>query len=177
MSLYSLIKSGKVKVNRRSSNQHRFWSYIDKNGPRHPKLRSKCWLWNKTVVGGYGVLFVDGIPWKAHRYSYLLHRGEFPRELQVLHRCDNTTCTNPKHIFLGTQLDNIRDMQSKNRQRGAVGERNKKAKLSEEQVVEVRRKYKKGCPVNGCKPLADKLGVHPNSISNIVCGTTWGHLV
>jgi hypothetical protein len=78
-----------------------------------------CWEWRGSRHHqGYG-MFMEAHkkPVKAHRLSWRLHNGEIPASLCVLHRCDNTGCVNPAHLFLGTQLDNIRDMVSKGRNR------------------------------------------------------------
>lgn len=81
-----------------------------------------CWEWQKTKDRvGYGRLKVslgsrDSFRHEsAHRYSYLLFVGEIPTGMCVLHKCDNRSCVNPGHLFLGTQKDNIRDMHAKGR--------------------------------------------------------------
>lgn len=67
-------------------------------------------------VDGYGRFYFDGKFWMAHRLSYTLQVGEIPSGMQVLHVCDNPPCINIKHLFLGTNADNVADKVSKNRQ-------------------------------------------------------------
>ena len=86
----------------------RYWSRVTKT--------SSCWNWTgSTINTGYGVLFVQGRLRTAHRLSWELHHGPIPEGLCVLHRCDNRTCVNPSHLFLGTKKQNTQDMLSKGR--------------------------------------------------------------
>jgi hypothetical protein len=82
---------------------------------------SGCWLWIGATNGkGYGKIQQGrrgGIPLLAHRVSWELHRGPIPDGLMVLHQCDSPPCVNPDHLFLGTGLDNMRDMVAKSRHR------------------------------------------------------------
>lgn len=96
-----------------------------------------CWHWKGTKCPqGYGHISYKGRPTGAHRVSYLLHRGDFPRHLQVLHTCNNTSCVNPDHLFIGTQKDNMEDRKAKGRT--LFGERNQLAKLTKYQVRRIR---------------------------------------
>lgn len=97
----------------------RFWSKVNKG------LRpDDCWIWTAGKSNGYGIFRVgDNKTISAHRYSYILHNGKEPGSLFVCHRCDNPSCVNPDHLFLGTQGDNIQDMIDKGRFRHAVGEK------------------------------------------------------
>jgi len=76
-----------------------------------------CWPWIGYInKGGYGKIFFRGRLESAHRVSYMLaHNMESLPESCVLHACDNSKCVRPDHLFLGTQLDNIKDMNSKGR--------------------------------------------------------------
>lgn len=87
----------------------RFWQYVDKT--------NECWNWTKCLnEKGYGIFGVDGKKVdRAHRIAYRLCVGEIPAGLFVCHHCDNPKCVRPDHLFLGTNLDNVKDMFLKNR--------------------------------------------------------------
>jgi hypothetical protein len=91
--------------------QERFWLFVKKT--------EACWLWTGSVNGkGYGQISQHkrGLrPLQSHRFSWTLHFGAIPKGMRVLHRCDNPTCVRPDHLFLGTDMDNTKDMISKGR--------------------------------------------------------------
>jgi hypothetical protein len=97
---------------------------------------NNCWLWKRSKIKGYGKSDFKGKTIKAHRLSYLTFVGEIPNNLHVLHNCDNPVCVNPKHLFLGTNQDNMNDKVNKNRQ--AKGEDNGSSKLVQKKVNEIR---------------------------------------
>jgi hypothetical protein len=95
--------------------EERFWAKVDKSaGP------NGCWPWLGAVSRqncGYGRLRFKGRMVAAHRLSWQLTQGPIPRGLHVLHLCDESGCVNSRHLFLGTQCDNNRDMANKGRAR------------------------------------------------------------
>ena len=96
----------------------RFWEKVDKNGPIHPVLGTRCWLWTANInpVTGYGQFsLTHSTGTRVHRLAWELTNGPITGGLCVLHSCDNKPCVNPGHLFLGTKLDNTQDMIAKGR--------------------------------------------------------------
>ncbi len=96
----------------------RFWRHVNKNGPLHPVLGTRCWVWTaSTSEFGYGVTHdADGRTILAHRLSYQLEHGvTLASEICILHRCDNPPCVSPEHLFEGDRVINNEDMRSKGR--------------------------------------------------------------
>lgn len=181
LDLYVLIKSGRIRVTKNTSPPiHRFWNRLDKNGPIHP-VCGQCWQWSGgTSHNGYGQFMVGGKGLRAHRFAYTLLIGPIPEGLDILHRCDNRMCVNPKHLFVGTALDNQRDKVVKERQ--ARGEGNAAHKLTENEILEIRRRYKLRSnryhdPINGQGALAREFKTTQANISIIVQRKGWKHLV
>lgn len=156
----------------KSKAQHRFWQWVDKNGPMHQTL-GRCWIWMGSIRGTnspYGQFMVSSVRMGAHRYSWTIHHGKIPDGLNVLHKCDNPICVNPAHLFIGTHGDNVRDKVLKNRQ--CYGERNGRSILTESQVREIRRRYKYGT----ARTLAAEFNVSKSAIHMIVKGRNWKHI-
>jgi len=105
------------------------------------------------------------------RLIYSTLHGEIPMGMVVCHHCDNPSCINPAHLFLGTQNDNVQDMIRKGRRAVSRGQKNGRSKLSDEQVREIRDAYdgRRGAQT----VLARKYGVSCTQISGIVRGTKW----
>lgn len=78
---------------------------------------STCHWWVAALdTYGYGQILVDKVSQRAHRIAYEMYIGKIPDGLQVLHTCDNRSCVNPDHFFLGTNQDNVDDKVKKGRQ-------------------------------------------------------------
>jgi hypothetical protein len=128
-----------------------------------------CWGWSGFKHKGYGRLRVGSSAVGAHRVSWLLNKGPIPSGLTVLHRCDNPECTNPAHLFLGTNVDNNLDRNAKGRQ--ARGERASTAKLTEARVREIRA----SSPAD-FNDLAARFSVSRTTIRFAHSGRTWSHV-
>lgn len=150
----------------------RFLSKINQNG------ENGCWEWQGSLFKtGYGKFSIGRKTLYAHRVSYEIHIGIIPKGMLIMHTCDNPSCVNPKHLVLGTQRENIRDMISKGRDNhtggNSCGERNSQAKLSQSQVNEIRELYSTGIVTQDI--LAVYFGVSSSHISNIITGHKWNN--
>lgn len=177
MDLYEQIKTGLLWIHKRSPAEWRFWQRVDKNGPVHP-VYGQCWMWTGLRKGiWHGFFMVSRQVIYVHRFSHELHVGPIPSGMCVLHRCDNPPCVNPAHLFLGTRVDNNLDREEKGRGGDHKGRRNGRAKLTEDQVREVRERYCCPCPGHGnATALAREFGVTPSAIHFIGKGQHWRHV-
>jgi hypothetical protein len=144
----------------------RYEKYVVRRGP------DECWGWTGFKYKGYGRLNVGGMTKGAHRVSYEINVGAVPDGLTVLHRCDNPECTNPHHLFLGTNADNNLDRDQKGR--AARGERIHRAKLDAAKVRQIRTMDPKSPTAQ--RALGERLGVSEGTIRAVLTGRTWGHV-
>ena len=169
----------------------KFCSYTcSKTGPRKSlsdsffkrviKKQGECWGWiGSKDKDGYGVFnrrnyFYPGEQ-RASRISWLIHKGPIANGLMVLHNCDNPECTNPEHLFLGDAMDNNQDMVRKGRAVYLHGQESPNSKLTEKQVLEIRRRAsEEGRGIQ--RRLAKELGVGFKAISKIVNRQRWAHV-
>ena len=149
----------------------RFWSKVDKT--------EQCWEWTAAKFWhGYGCFGVKvGGKFKtsyAHRVAFEEANGPIPSGLFVLHKCDNRACVRPDHLFLGTQLDNMRDCAQKGRKPGKrlFGEQNYAAKLTDAKV-KIIKYVGAGLPQ---QKLAYVFGVSQTMIGSILRGKSWAHI-
>jgi hypothetical protein len=149
----------------------RFLSKIDRSaGPRG------CWLWLKSASwDGYGYFRFMGKVMLAHRVAYSLRHGEVPpSDTCVLHSCDNPSCVNPRHLFLGTRLDNNVDRESKGRGNHPKGRCNGNSKLRESDVRWIRRLYWKYSVSQ--QEIANRFSISTGPVYQIVHYRTWRHV-
>ncbi len=142
------------------SDMCRFMSHVTKT--------ESCWNWNSSKDGGgYGQTNIGSEKIKAHRLSYELFKGQITDNLLVCHSCDNPSCVNPDHLWLGTNNDNMKDMHNK----GRIF-----TKLTAYQVNKIRdvwnNNYYHGVGTELCK----KYGITIGHLSNIVNRKIWKHI-
>jgi hypothetical protein len=129
-----------------------------------------CWLWTGAKdYDGYGQISVSGKSARAHRVSYEDKHGTIPLGAVLCHHCDNPSCINPDHMFLGTNADNVADKISKGRQ--ARGEVQGSAKLTADKVLAIR-----AAKTMTQRALAKQYGVSQGQIYNVRSGKHWGHV-
>jgi hypothetical protein len=140
----------------------------------------QCWLWvGSKNTDGYGGFTLNKKNTGSHRASYIIYVGDIPKGMSVLHKCDVRNCVNPKHLFLGTQLDNVRDMFTKGRRekvtKGAFkkGVEHPRSKINDDIVREI-RKLKKGRGV--FTEFAKKHGISRTLVGYIYHGRAWQHV-
>jgi hypothetical protein len=166
-----------------------FWKYVNKDGriqPHVPHL-GKCWERISSIQEGYSRFPVNGKTVKAHRFSWILHFGEIPNSLCVLHKCDNRCCVNPNHLFLGTPTDNVFDCIAKNRNKAPKkencwahndssriqGSNHGRSKLNESQAIEIRNLADSGQDFHA---IAKKFDVCRHTVFLIFKRKTWRHV-
>jgi hypothetical protein len=158
----------------------RFWPKVDKRTP------DECWPWVSTKdrdgYGQFGVMLYHKGWWqlRAHVVSFNFATGLWPDKGQeICHSCDNPSCVNPAHLFLGSPKVNKQD--SIKKRRHAYGERHGMHKLTEEQVRAIKHEY--FCLPSGpsgrrtgITELAEKYGINKNHVTSIGRGRAWKYL-
>jgi hypothetical protein len=151
-----------------------FWPKVDMTP------RSGCWLWTGTrATRGmtYGRVYLPGgRAVSAHRVMWHLIVGPLSPGVDVLHSCDNAGCCNPGHLRAGDHEANMSDMRDRRRARGFAyrfGEQNPSAKLSNDQVREIRRRHATGETMAG---LGREFGVGANTIWKIIHRVRWAQV-
>lgn len=142
----------------------RFASKVDSAGGA-----DACWPWTAGRCGGYGA--VKGSHYRekvAHRLAYRLVVGDIPAGFVVRHKCDNRLCCNPRHLEIGTHVDNVADRVK--RGRSACREQNGRAKLAAREVWAIRAA---GSSVKPSVLAAHFRVVDPATVRAILTGKTW----
>lgn len=146
----------------------RFWSKVDRAaGP------DGCWLWVPGASGGrrYGNFYVGQRSLRAHRVAFALEFGGDLDGVVVCHRCDNTLCVNPAHLFAGTQADNVHDMMAKGRSVAVRGEQHGCARLSASDVDQIRALVDAGH--HTITAVSALFGVSRRQVRRIAAGESW----
>lgn len=139
---------------------------------RKVKKTESCWLWTaNTHSFGYGLFSVNRKTISAHRYSYILHKGDIPSGLVIRHKCNTPNCVNPEHLELGTQADNIQDAVKLNRH--CHGESHGMVSITDEIALLIKQELAKGI---SAARIAKELDVSKHIVYAIKYGKTWKHL-
>ncbi len=180
--VYFYIMGSKMSTNSKmplvylGMNDTKFWAKVDMCGP------DACWMWKAGYTrSGYGQ-HKAGV--YAHRYAWeqANNASIIPGKQNVVrHSCDRPACCNPAHLTLGSQSDNMMDMQRKGRgdfsglrPYGRLGENNHGAKLTAEAVTEIRRLHKTGDL--SLRAIAVLFNVRHSTIEDVVRRRTWRHI-
>lgn len=131
---------------------------------------SDCWEYSGGKdAAGYGAVYAMSETLRAHRVSYEHFNGSIPEGLMICHSCDNPPCVNPKHLWPGTNRDNMIDMASKGRGGKARGTQNGTAKITPEDAIEI---YNLKGKEEGYK-IAERYGITGAAVSSIQNGKNW----
>jgi len=155
---------------------------------RHVRPRTNgCWEWTAArSYQAYGISALDGRKQQAHRVSYQLFVGKIALGRLACHRCDHPWCVNPKHLFIGTQQDNMSDMKRKGRSATGSkhmsvvhpeslhrGEAQYKSKLTEHDVKVIRQLVSLG---QSCQQISDTFNINRQHIGRIKNRKAWRHI-
>lgn len=150
--------------------EKQFWAKVEKT--------DTCWLWrgchDHIRPDAYGYVRYCHEKYRAHRLAWMLANGPIPDGLFVCHRCDTPLCVNPDHLFLGTAQDNSDDKCQKGRERYDVGSAHPRAKLTEADVLEIRRLRDQGLAT--IAELSERYAVAHPTISSVATRRSWRHL-
>ena len=140
---------------------------------------NECWLTDLSTntTGGYPRLKISRGKIKyiigMHRISYYIHCGDIPDNLLVCHKCNNTECVNPYHLYIGSHQDNVNDRTLAGNNQ--IGELNIFAILTDDQVTQIlidvyNNKY------NNLVEIAQEYNVGRSTIYDIFSGSKWKHI-
>lgn len=144
-----------------STLRERFHSYVLKGD------KAACWPWQGSILKtGYGSIRERGRSIRANRLAYeFAHNVQLRASEHVLHRCDNRSCCNPNHLFLGTPKTNSDDKIAKRRH--VFGEKHHACKVTSDQIVAIRAAKKAGVTQ---RRIAEAFGISEGAVSGILSG-------
>tara|TARA_Y100000310_G_scaffold240365_1_gene244193 strand:+ start:516 stop:974 length:459 start_codon:yes stop_codon:yes gene_type:complete len=127
------------------------------------------WPWGRNRLGYGGVQFNK--KWhRAHRVAWILFVGPIPKDMFVCHHCDNPPCVNPNHLWIGSHRDNVDDMLNKGRSNNHHGQNNPNARLTEDDVSEIKHRYDEG---EYQYEIARVFGISQQHVSQITRDVRW----
>lgn len=138
-----------------------------------------CWEWQKSKVCGYGRTrdYETKKDILAHRLSYNIFKGSIPENKSICHSCDNPSCCNPEHLWIGSHRENMLDSNQKGRtykvSYDSKGLKNGNAKISEEEVRNIRKLSSEG--MRDCD-IARKYKMSQTNVRRIKRGYLWKHI-
>jgi len=132
------------------------------------------WL-GKLDPQGYGYSYINGKIERAHRVSWILYKGDIPKNMCICHKCDNRKCANIDHLFLGSRKENYDDMVKKGRRKNnsPLGEKHYRTKFKEEDINNIIKNYREGMKFS---EIAKLYNCHRSTIYLIFKRKTWKHL-
>jgi len=157
------------KNQKMKTHKQRFWDKVQIGN------NNECWEWKAQLnEKRYGILWYNRKNTRAHRMSWMIHHGDVPMGMCVLHKCDNPSCVNPAHLFLGTNKDNSVDMMRKGRNNPPKGEDSYRAILTEKKVIKIRKLWSSG--IWKQREIANMFGIDRSHVSEIVRRDIWKHI-
>lgn len=150
------------------STEQRLWSRVK------PNADTECWEWLALKdKDGYGRFYIGKKNLLAHRVAYAAYYKIDPGNLLVCHRCDNPSCVNPAHLWLGSNADNLADMKNKGRSHSCRGERGSRTVLTPSDVYQIRELVSSGLTH---RQAGRAVGIGKSQVGRIMRGEQWAHI-
>ena len=156
-------------------------NFFEKHAHKIEPAPDGCWHWSGSA-DRYGFVMYGGKVWNAHRAAFDAANGPGSAAGWVIrHKCDQPLCVNPHHLVAGTYADNTRDMMERGRWGGRTppprpGAAAHQAKLTDDAVREIRRRYRPRDPKHSFNAMGREFGVDPGAVRYAYLGKTWRHV-
>jgi hypothetical protein len=144
----------------------KFWSKVKES-------QDGCRVWTGTLRNGYGRIGYQRKQISCTRLIWEWNNGPIPDQMLVCHKCDNPSCVNIDHLFLGNAKENMDDCVRKKRRRDRKGQDNANSRLTEEEVIEIHTLLSLG---ETQREIGEKYNVSKTTIARIQRKENWGHI-